>query len=469
MINRPSTLIWKQKMSSDRLTLSAWVYFSICLLAIVSAFVESPQLNLITVGLILFFLVLQFSAIPSKQRIAGLTLFAIGIFVAFESDTLRETLIDGVARSRMFLLLFFAVAWLQLPVGQSPSLKSARDAIMNQPPGRRFLGLSIGVHILGALLNVAAVGLLSPLLKDRSDEVLHRRLSVAIMHGFTSASAWSPFYIGMIVVLVAIPTISWSEVVFQGLAMAVIMILGGWLFDRMRYPRKKVLTSEQPNVPPRPPLKIVKTVLLLASLIGLVMLVLNLTKVSIPIALGIVCPPFGLIWYVTLGEGQFGTIDRLSSMSHQVISSLANLRNEALMFVAANVFGIGIATIIPTENLTTQLDAVLPWIDARIIAITTIFIGCGLMGLHPVIVVLSLSALIPPEVIGMRDWVLGLVYLGCWGLSTMISPYSGTTLFMSRFTGVPSHIIGWKWTPYSVFFNAVLMMAFIIALRHATL
>jgi MFS family permease len=83
--------------------------------------------------------------------------------------------------------------------------------------------------------------------------------------------------------------------------------------------------------------------------------------------------------------------------------------------------------------------------------------------------VLSLGAILTPEIIGLRDWVLGLTYLGCWGLATMISPYSGTTLFMSRFTGVPSHIIGWKWTPYSVGFNAALMILFIVILRHATL
>jgi hypothetical protein len=30
-------------------------------------------------------------------------------------------------------------------------------------------------------------------------------------------------------------------------------------------------------------------------------------------------------------------------------------------------------------------------------------------------------------------------------------------------------VIGWRWAPLSVLFNAALMIAFIIALRHATL
>jgi hypothetical protein len=457
-----------KSVTSERLTLSAWVYFGICILAVVNAFLDARWLVLVTVGLTLLYIALQFRNIPVKQRFAGMALFIVGAIAAYISGTFQETLIDGIARSRIFLLLFFAVAWLQVPVGKSPSLESARDAIMNQPPGRRFLGLSIGVHILGALLNVAAVGLLSPLLKDRSDEVLHRRLSVAIMHGFSSASAWSPFYIGMIVVLVAIPTITWAEIMVQGMAMAVVMILGAWLFDRLRYPRQKTAEPEQLKAA-GPPLNIAKIVLLLLSLIGSVTLTLEFMDVSIPVALGLACPPFGLIWYITQRERATGIGRPLASMTHHVISGLPGLRNEALMFVAANVFGIGIASIIPTDDLSAQLDMVLPWLDARILAIIVIFLFCGFIGLHPVIVVLSLGVILSPEIIGLRDWVLGLVYLGCWGLTTMISPYSGTTLFMSRFTGVPPHVIGWKWVPYSVCFNAGLMAIFIIILRHLTL
>jgi hypothetical protein len=454
--------------TSERLTLSAWIYFGICVLAIIEAFVGARWLLLITVGLIFLYLALEFRNIPVKQRIAGVALFTIGAAAAYSSGTFQETVIEGVARSRIFLLLFFSVAWLQLPVGQSPSLKSARNAIMNQPPGRRFLGLSVGVHILGALLNVAAVGLLSPILKDRSDEVLHRRLSLAIMHGFTSASAWSPFYIGMIVVLVAIPTITWEEIAVQGVVMAVVMILGAWVFDRLRYPRKKTLDATPEKVS-GPPVKIGKTALLLLSLIGSVMLTLNVANVSIPVALGLACPPFALIWYFTQRERGTDRVQPLVSMIQKVITGLSNLRNEALMFVAANVFGIGVASMIPTENLSAHLDALLPWMDARIIAIAVVFLFCGFIGLHPVIVVLSLGAILSPEIIGLRDWVLGLIFLGCWGLTTMMSPYSGTTLIMSRFTGVPSHIIGWTWTPYSVCFNAALIVAFVIILRHLTL
>jgi hypothetical protein len=193
-------------------------------------------LTIITVGLVISYIILQFKDIPIQQKFAGIAVLTIGLVAANESGNLRETLINGVERSPIFLLLFFAVAWLQIPVVQSRSLATVRDAILNQPPGRRFLSLPFDIHVLGALLNVAAVGLLSPLLKDRKDAGLHRRLCVATMHGFTSASAWSPFFNGMVVVLVAIPSVTWPQIAIKGMGMAVVTILSGWLFDRLRYP-----------------------------------------------------------------------------------------------------------------------------------------------------------------------------------------------------------------------------------------
>jgi hypothetical protein len=106
---------------------------------------------IITVGCVISYIILQFKDIPIQQKFAGMALLIIGLLAANESGNLRETLINGVERSRVFLLLFFAVAWLQIPVVQSPSLATVRDAILNQPPGRRFLSLSIGIHVLGAL------------------------------------------------------------------------------------------------------------------------------------------------------------------------------------------------------------------------------------------------------------------------------------------------------------------------------
>jgi hypothetical protein len=94
---------------------------------------------------------------------------------------------------------------------------------------------------------------------------------------------------------------------------------------------------------------------------------------------------------------------------------------------------------------------------------------CGFIGLHPVIVILFISSVLPPEALGLRDWIVGVVYLGCWGLCTMISPFSGTTLFMSRETGVPAHVIAWKWASRPTIFQSFVLFQVTIIIRHMTL
>ena len=94
------------------------------------------------------------------------------------------------------------------------------------------------------------------------------------------------------------------------------------------------------------------------------------------------------------------------------------------------------------------------------------FVVCSAAGLHPIIVVISVSTIFPPAALGLSDWIVALTFLGCWGISTMVSPFSGTTLFMSRVTGVPGHVIGWSWTPPTVLIGAASVGLVVLVLRH---
>ena len=82
------------------------------------------------------------------------------------------------------------------------------------------------------------------------------------------------------------------------------------------------------------------------------------------------------------------------------------------------------------------------------------------------VVVIALTAIVPPEVLGLSTWLVGVIYLGVWGISTMVSPFSGTTLFMSRATGEAAHVIGWRWAPGPAVVAGTVVVIFTVALRH---
>jgi len=452
-------------VADQRISLSAWVYLAIAVLALLDAFVHLPPLIPVTAGLIVAFIALEFRHVPMAQKIAGAGLIGVGILGAVFSGHGTDILVDGIARSRIFLLLFFAVSWLQYPVGQSPALQAARSTIISQPPGRRFLFMSVGVHIMGSVLNLAGLSLLATMVERQKDPHLRRRLTMALINGFGTASSWSPFFIGMIVILVSIPSLEWADIGPLGVSLALVMIFAGWAFDRL------VLRRSLPAETPGPPVPLARADFwraagILTSLIVLALIIVEFAGTSIPVTLGLMGPPFAVVWYMMIGARGTRFPFRAQSLTVDVLSRLPTLRNEALVFVAANIFGVGVASAIPAADLGAMVNAALPWADAKIAALVLFFLSTSLIGLHPVITVIFLSSVLPPEILGLQDWVVGLTYVGVWGLSTMVSPFSGTTLFMSRVTGVPAHIIGWRWMLPLALINGALVAGMVIAIRH---
>ena len=452
-------------MARQRISLSAWVYLAIAALTLVDAFVDVASLVPLTSALIIAFIVLEFRAVPMAQKIAGAGLIVIGVLGAAGSENWGDILIDGIARSRIFLLLFFAVSWLQFPVTQSPALQATRATIVSQPPGWRFLYMSFGVHIIGSVLNLAGLSLLAGMVERQKDPLLRRRLAMALINGFGAASSWSPFFIGMIVVLVAIPSLTWRDIGPLGMCLTLAIISTGWVYDRVVLRRSHPAEAAVRPVPLSGP-DFLRAAGILISLVVLALSIVEVSGVSIPVTLGLMGPPFALFWYSMIGPRGARVPFRARGLTVDVLAGLPSLRNEVLVFVAANIFGVGIASIIPSGDLGDAVNAALPWADARIAVIIAFFLGASAIGLHPVIVVISLTSVLPPAALGLADWVVGLTYAGIWGVSTMISPFSGTTLYMARITGVPAHIIGWRWMLPLSLINGGVIAVIVIALRH---
>ena len=90
----------------------------------------------------------------------------------------------------------------------------------------------------------------------------------------------------------------------------------------------------------------------------------------------------------------------------------------------------------------------------------------GMAGLHPVVIAILVGEVLPPEVIGIAPEVLAVAMLGVWGTSTMVSPFSATTLFMARVVGLPSHVIAWRWGPPIIMLSACVVAAYVVIVRH---
>ena len=447
---------------------SVVVYLSVVVMGIANALVSLPHQGPITAMLVILFLILELRNTPVPQAAVGLALIAAGSFSVYLSGADLSVLIDGFARSKTFLMLFFAVTWLRIPASDSPSMKATRRMIINQPPGRRFVYLATGVHVLGAVLNLAGLSLLSTMVERQRDPILRRRMLTALMIGFVSASSWSPFYVAMVVVLLAVPSLQWTDVVGWGVLMGVFALVVGWLYDRIAW-RGARGNSDPVQPVPLPAKQGAQVAGVLISLIVLVIGFVELAGVTIPIALALIAPPYAVIWFaINPNHGPNGYI-RARKIIGQVFTAIPGLRNEAFIFVGATVFGMGVSTLIPSADLTQWLDTYVPSVDLRIALLIYAIVAIGALGLHAVIVVILVGEVLPPEVMGVPDWILGISLLGVWGLSTLVNPNSGTTLYLARATGLSAFTIAWRWHPFVTLLLTTLTILMIIGIRHLAL
>ncbi|MDD9876582.1 MAG: hypothetical protein OXR84_03980 [Magnetovibrio sp.] len=332
--------------------------------------------------------------------------------------------------------------------------------MVSQPPGRRFAYLAGGGHLLGSVLNIAGLVLLSPMVERQTDRQLQRRMAAALMQGFVAASIWSPFYVSVIVVLIALPELGWSDAILGGLPLAGVTVGCAWVFDRAvhRRPSGAAAPSGHPlGMPHRRNL-----VCVLGSLAAIVIGTVELTGWSLPVTLAVVAPPFGTLWIVLVAGPSAPPPRAAGQLVRAVFWRLPELRNESLAFVAASIFGIGVATGFPSDSLL----AVAGGGDWLIAGLVFGVVGLGACGLHPVIPVILVGEAVPPEVIGLPAEIMGMALLGAWGLSTLVSPFSGTTLMMSRFVRAPSYEIAWRWNaPYVALAATAVSLSVIAAWR----
>ena len=213
--------------------LSAAIYVVLVMVAITSRIWPAPLSRDIGVALTVAFLMLEVSRTPAFQRNVGISLGIVGGIAAWAGGDLFGALYDGLEKAQLFMVMFFAVMWLRDPAITSPSLRNLRDAVVRQPPGRRYPIIWLTTHFLSSVLNFAALSLLSIMASEQTDRKLQRRLSIAIMLGFAAAASWGPVYVSVAVILTAIPQVRWIDIAPLGLVLSAFTLAIGWTYDRI--------------------------------------------------------------------------------------------------------------------------------------------------------------------------------------------------------------------------------------------
>ncbi len=426
--------------------LAPWLYATAYAATVIDALHHIAALMAVAKLAVALFVVIEFRRVPLIPRLVGALLMALGLAAALmtgagATTTAVTALWDGLGRTLPFLVLFGAVAWLQVPAGESPSLGAIRDMVVAQPPGRRFAFLGTAAHLLGMAFNLAGISLLSGMVSHQEDRRLRRRLGRAMAQGFATSTCWSPFFVGAAVILALLPAVAWLEVAPFGIALGAILVFLSWLIDRLGQPRRAAAPPVSPGagVPARAWWGTASVLVLLFA--GTMALVEGF-DFSIPIALGLVAPPLALAWRGRIaGPGR--ALASKGDLARQVVGAFASLRSEAVLFLGANVMGAGIAATLDPGAVAAALAASGLGSDAIVMMLAWVFLLAAALGLHPVIIGTLILTTLTPADLGLRPELLALMLMALWGLGTNVSPVSATVLYLSRLTGENNLTVAW--------------------------
>tara|TARA_R110000787_G_scaffold131798_12_gene243927 strand:+ start:29394 stop:30815 length:1422 start_codon:yes stop_codon:yes gene_type:complete len=404
-----------------------------------------PQSTVAATLVLGVFVVLEIYRVPRQQLVTGLCLVLIGSLAAYPEGGIFDSVVKASKGTLIFVALFVAVAFLQYPALNSPSMFAVREVIVSQPAGRRYATLSLSAHFFGALTNFAALSLLSTFLFGNLDSNARERMACAMIRGFALAASWSPFFVSVAVILYIMPELTWLRIAMPGVPLAFILLVYGWTFDRIahRKPPLEEIQASQVTVPAK--LKsetIYKISVLGLVLVGSILFVSETLVVTMPIAIFLVTPLISVIWQALLsrqgGQGSLG------GMATSVIENISKLRAEIVVFLSANFLGYSAAMIIdPATVSSTLIDAGIYGWSAIFVLLCFMLLSTMLM-LHPLVLIVLLGQVFPGEALGVQTVSLALCMSAIWGVGTPSSPGSGLTLFMTRILQRSPWYVSWR-------------------------
>ncbi len=430
----------------------------ICGFAILREFGLSTGLAPFAGAALLAWAVIEWRAMALIAKITLAAALALGAAVTLTGGMTAEVLDKAVGRSAFFTFFLMSMDILRTAAMSSKMVLDSGQMIVTQPPGRRYAVITIGGHLFGILLNLGAITLLGTMNRrsidanrgQEDDSILDirlKRMTLALVRGFTAFTMWSPTAVTMIVLISAIPGLDWYQFAPVGFASVVFYLGFGWVFDRLSYPRRPA------SSPPQPFMQVLKSFLPMTALTVVILstavLFSWLSGIRLVAALFLCVPIFGIGW-IAVQYNRAGPQRALAltgrRIVHKILPDLTTLRSEIAILSAAGF----IAAILPYQINTQGLGQFVAGLGLTegwlLVALMWLVAMTAPLGLNPIISVgVSVELLSRLSGFHFNPYLLVLSGTVAWGLATGMSPFGATIRLAGRTINRPPLEIGLVW------------------------
>lgn len=433
---------------------------------------ESPRLGAAGAPFLVAYFVFCWPRLARVAKVMLMVALVLALVAMFRPGGVE--LLATAASRFTFLPAFIAMlSLLRAAADQSKTTAEAGALLVRQPPGRRYLALTMGGHVFGILLNLGGLALLIDMTRKANTlqsgfgdpnvvEIRTRRMTLAVMRGFACIALWSPLGVALNLLLTLVPDLSWFDVAPYGFIAALGFMGLGYLFDRMEYP-----------APTRPPaqgddqsgLRAVGILIGHIVLLSTITLVVEvLTVLSFQAVLVNVVPLYAFGWLLweyranprPVSAGRF-VLDSFSAG----INRWPTQANEISIFAASGVMGVVLAALVPREALSEAILALGASAGVLAMIITAIVMMLGMLGINPLVSCSILAATLSTMTLPLSHANMVLALGGAWTIIIGFGPVLSLMVIVSGLVGRQPREIAFLWNGR---FSVTAMALWLVAL-----
>lgn len=427
---------------------------------------------------VLAFLLLNTLRVRWSRQIfvaAGALLFLLAI--ATRPDWLALT--ERALKSAAFVAAFFsALAAVRSAAGSSEEIRRCGRFLADQPPGRRYLALTLGGQLFGLILLYGSISLLGSLAEasargEPNEEIRRirtRRMLLAIQRGFIATLCWSPLTFSLAITTTIVPGASWGGVVGFGAVSAFILAGTGWALDTIFKPK---LSGPRPARGPADNHweKLAPLLILLLLLMGLVGALHFASGLRTAAAVMLIVPLLSLAWIMLQLRGSLRLRSAYAARRARrfLDLELPAYRPELVLLVMAAFIGTLGSGLLGPWMAGSGLDFTSVPVWLLLLVLLWLVPVTGQLGMNPILAVSLIAPLIPEAAaFGLSPNVLVLAIIAGWALSGASSPFTATTLIVGALGKVSALHVGWRWNLSYTLLSGLLLSIWVLAVAYLT-
>jgi hypothetical protein len=447
--------------------IGSWLYLFAWAATLADQLGGVHPLGLVAGLAILGFLLIEFRRQRPAMRLVFSVMVAAGLVSVALSAHPLATFLAAWRRGAAYAAFYFALGTLRDTAENSTIVRRCGAHLAAQPPGRRYLALTAGGHLFSIILSYGAIELFGAMVGRATGlaaagTIRTRRMLMAAYRGFATMNCWSPLNIMTAVVSAAIPAANLRPLIPAAFAVAIVMLLAGWVLDR-----SEGGGAEAPATPSG------ERWTIHLAIVALVLLVMALAEgvagaAGVVVSTGVtaVVPAVALVW--TLGQlrrrGSLIVL-LLGRRLGKFFARVPSFRGEATVLGAGGFLGVALGAALPAGGMAPLLTA-LPAVAVPL-AVPPLLLATGLLGLNPIAIVAIIGAAVPdPAALGVAPATLAFACMLGWGVAVGMTPMSASALATARWTGTDPWTVTVRW---NVRYTIILLVLASIAIATAHL